>query len=187
VEVIQAFFMLGELIVCAGFNPNVVASNNKHIERRMAFIFILAGICTSAALVVISLQCVGMPIWQQYDSPHAVLILSICGYWGHYSFDTFFIVIYRLVFTFGICLSSLYIYLEVDRISQDTIWLDPQSYVTKFNTSSVLDLYTQKGVWNIELAEWSCMVHLLHIILVSFGVSLYTWMVLGVYQHGVGI
>lgn len=132
-------------------------------------------------LIINSLVYSSTIIWQQSDSPHLLLVLSIA-----LSFHVHWINIralwgFILLFALSLSVSISQLFFEVERTNQDAQWLDVNSYIGLFNTTGGVSLpiqnkykiVTSSSVFIDAFAQGSNIQHIVHVVFVSLSTSLF--------------
>jgi energy-converting hydrogenase Eha subunit E len=143
----------------------------------VCFVLFLFHALQFAATVVSVLMCLntlgsyGVPVWQQCDSPHVLLVLVVFASHRCGRFDTCSLALLSSLFMVALGVSIAHLFLEIDNVNQDASWADLDSYLLVPRASRVLHLYrfapSVGPGFVTEFAVASVIQHYLHVCFVG--------------------
>lgn len=152
-------------------------TNKKQDKCQNGYMFIKTMFFAISTFLVVSIPILfNVKIWQQFDSPHVIILA--CGM-NSIPRDKYYIAAYMTIFTIGIAHSIIYVYREIDRVGNISDWTG--DYIDIFNMTTgnsviIDDLYSFKGLdmsFIYSFTLWSMIHHVIHACLVSVSIAIY--------------
>lgn len=189
--VYSIFEVLSHVVTVSKWTPSTVSilANTKLKKEpwRVRLIQLVQWIALILAIILVlnSFIFINTRLWQDTDSPHALLIACISlSFYISSQKSTTITVIYLALFTIALSTSISFLFYEITNVALTTTWLDHTGYTSLFNaTTSVVirDKYAFiMPTWEEidAFATGSYVQHLLNVLLVSVSTSLYTALVM---------